>query len=69
VANPLATVMAVSMMLDYLGETRAAARIEETVAGLLRSKRIPSVGSDSGLSTSQIGDLVIESLERAQVPA
>jgi len=69
VANPLATIMAVSMMLDYLGETRGAARIEETVAGLLKSKRIPSLGSDSGLSTSQIGDLVIESLERAKVPA
>jgi 3-isopropylmalate dehydrogenase len=69
VANPLATIMAVSMMLDYLGETRGAARIEETVAGLLRTKRIPSLGSDSGMTTSQIGDLVIEKLERAQVPA
>jgi 3-isopropylmalate dehydrogenase len=69
VANPLATIMAVSMMLDYLGELRGAARIEETVAGLLRSKRIPSLGSDSGLSTTAIGDLVIESLERAKVPA
>ncbi|TMQ69777.1 MAG: 3-isopropylmalate dehydrogenase [Candidatus Eisenbacteria bacterium] len=69
VANPLATIMAVSMMLDYLGEARGAARIEETVAGLLRSKRIPSVGSDSGLSTNQIGDMVIESLETAKAPA
>jgi len=69
VANPLATIMAVSMMLDYLGETRGAARIEEAVTNLLRSKRIPSLGSDSGLSTSQIGDLVLESLDRAKVPA
>ncbi len=69
VASPLATIMAVAMMLDYLGEARAAARIEETVAGLLRSKRIPSLGSDSGLSTSGIGDLVLESLERAKVTA
>ena len=69
VASPLATIMAVAMMLDYLGEARAAARIEETVAGLLRSKRIPSLGSDSGLSTAAVGDLVLESLERAKVPA
>jgi 3-isopropylmalate dehydrogenase len=69
VANPIATVMAVQMMLDYLGEKRAAQRIEETVAGLLRSKRIPSLGSDSGLSTSAVGDLVLEELERARVPA
>ncbi|MBI1796140.1 MAG: 3-isopropylmalate dehydrogenase [Candidatus Eisenbacteria bacterium] len=67
VANPIATIMAVSMMLDYLGETRAAARIEDTVAGLLRSKRIPSLGSDSGLSTSQVGDLVLGALEGVAV--
>ncbi len=68
VANPIATMLAVQMMLDYVGETRGAARIEDAVAGLLRSKRIPSVGSDSGLSTSAIGDLVIEALSEAQVP-
>ena len=57
------------MMLDYLGERRAAQRIEETVAGLLRSKRIPSLGSDSGLSTAAVGDLVLEALEQARVTA
>ena len=67
VANPIATVMAVSMMLEHLGEPRAATRIEEAVAGLLRSRRIPSLGSDSGLSTSQVGDLVLEALETAPV--
>jgi 3-isopropylmalate dehydrogenase len=69
VANPIATIMAVQMMLDYLGETRAAARIEEAVAGLLRSKRIPSLGSDSGFGTDQIGDLVLAELETSKVPA
>ncbi len=69
VASPVATVMAVQMMLDYLGEKRAAQRIEEAVAGLLRSRRIPSLGSDSGLSTSAVGDLVLGELERAKVPA
>jgi 3-isopropylmalate dehydrogenase len=67
VANPIATIMAVSMMLDYLGEKHAAARIEDAVAGLLRSKRIPSLGSDSGLSTARVGDLVLEALEAAPV--
>jgi hypothetical protein len=37
------------------------------VASLLRSKRIPSLGSDSGLSTRQVGDLVLEELERVKV--
>ena len=69
VANPIATIMAVQMMLDYLGEARAAQRIEEAVAGLLRSKKLPSLGSDSGLSTKQVGDLVLESLETVKVTA
>ena len=69
VANPLATIMAVQMMLDYLGEKRAAQRIEEAVAGLLRTKRVPSLGSDSGLGTGAVGDLVLGELERAKVPA
>jgi 3-isopropylmalate dehydrogenase len=67
VASPIATIMAVQMMLDTLGEARAAARIEDAVAGLLRSKRIPSLGSDSGISTRAAGDLVLEALERAPV--
>jgi 3-isopropylmalate dehydrogenase len=69
VASPVATIMAVQMMLDYLGEARAAARVEETVAGLIRSRRIPSLGSDSGLSTRAVGDMVVEALEKTVVPA
>ena len=69
VASPVATIMAVQMMLEYLGEARAARRIEDTVAALVRSRRIPSLGSDSGLSTSQVGDLVLGALEGQGVPA
>jgi len=65
VANPIATIMAVQMMLDDLGESRGAARIEDAVAGLLRSRRLPSLGTDSGFSTTQIGDLVLAELEGA----
>ena len=65
VANPIASIAAVQMMLDYLGETRAAGRIEGAIAGLLRSKRLPTLGTDSGLGTDRIGDLVLEELETA----
>ena len=64
IANPIATVGAVQMMLDYLGEKRAATAIEDAVARLLRSKRLPSLGTDSGLGTNQIGDMVLEELEQ-----
>ena len=69
VANPIATIMAVQMMLDYLGEKGAAARIEAAVAGLLRSRRLPSLGTDSGFRTDQIGDLVLGELTGAEAKA
>ena len=58
VANPLATVNAVGMMLDFLGEKNAAQCIDQAVRRLLVSKRIPSVEARSGLSTTEIGDMV-----------
>jgi 3-isopropylmalate dehydrogenase len=62
VACPLGAIMAVSMMLDYLGETSAGQRIENAVAHLLSSGAIPSADARSGLSTSQVGDMVVEAL-------
>lgn len=60
VACPLGMILAVQMMLDYLGETSAAARIEEAVAGLLTSGRVPSADARSGIGTSAMGDMVVE---------
>jgi 3-isopropylmalate dehydrogenase len=64
-ANPLATIMAVSMMLDYLGEQSAAMRVEAAVVKLLRSRRLPNLGMDSGFGTDQVGDLVLAELAGA----
>lgn len=60
VASPLGAIAAAGMMLDYLGEKKSAERIEAAIASLLVSKRIPSVDARSGLSTTQIGDMVVE---------
>jgi 3-isopropylmalate dehydrogenase len=65
VANPIAAIMAASMMLDYLGEADAARAIESAVARLLQSGKIKSLGADSGHSTSEIGDLVVGLLPQA----
>jgi 3-isopropylmalate dehydrogenase len=69
VSSPVATIAAVAMMLDHVGETRAAARIERTLAELLRTKQIPTLTTGAGLSTSATGDLVCAALEKAAVPA
>jgi 3-isopropylmalate dehydrogenase len=64
-ANPLATIMAVSMMLDDLGERSAATRVEDAVVRLLRSHKLPNLGMDSGFGTDQVGDLVMAELAGA----
>jgi 3-isopropylmalate dehydrogenase len=61
-ANPLATIMAVSMMLTHLGESGAARRVEEAVIRLLRARRLPNLGMDSGVGTREVGDLVLAEL-------
>ena len=62
-ACPLGAIMAVSMMLDYLGETAAAEQIEGIVSQLLTDGDIPSLDTRSGISTSQTGDMVVKRLQ------
>ena len=64
VANPTAVMLAGAMMLDHLGEAAAARRIEDAVVRVLRSRRLPNLGMDSGFGTDQVGDLVLAELER-----
>ncbi|MEO6711478.1 MAG: isocitrate/isopropylmalate family dehydrogenase, partial [Planctomycetota bacterium] len=61
-ASPIAAIMAVSMMLDYLGEKRAAVAIEEVVINLLRSKRLKGVGTGVHKG-SEVGNLVVAELK------
>jgi 3-isopropylmalate dehydrogenase len=63
-ANPLATVAAVQMMLDFLGEGAAAAAIEGAVMELLSSRRVPTLDASSGLGTDEIGNLVVSELRK-----
>jgi len=65
VACPLGAVLAVSMMLDYLGEAPAARRIESAAAELLTTGDIPSVDTRSGLATSLVGDMLVGRLTQA----
>ncbi|MBI5170455.1 MAG: 3-isopropylmalate dehydrogenase [Candidatus Eisenbacteria bacterium] len=61
-ANPLATIMAVAMMLEFLGEASGAARVERAVEGLIRARTLPNLGMDSGFGTDAVGTLVLERL-------
>jgi 3-isopropylmalate dehydrogenase len=64
VASPVAAVLAVQMLLDYVGERTAAARIEDVVRSLLASGRIPGVDAKSGVSTTEAGDMIAAEIGR-----
>jgi len=56
---PLAAISAVQMMLDQLGESAAAQRIERAIIAALASGKILSLNAGRmGLTCSEVGDLV-----------
>jgi len=58
VINPLAAICAAQMMLETLGEEKAAKKIDEAVK-FVTSKKLKSLAAGKmGYSTSQVGDLV-----------
>jgi len=62
VACPIAAIMAAQMMLDFLGEKKAAVAIEDAITSLLSSGRIKSLDAKSGIPTSDMGDMVVAEL-------
>lgn len=62
-ANPFAAILSVALMLDDLGQTREAGRIEETVRrALALGRTTPDLGGE--LSTADVGDWICEDLLR-----
>jgi 3-isopropylmalate dehydrogenase len=62
VINPLAAVSAGGMMLEHLGETRAAKAIENAVMFVTGNKLKDMGAGKMGYSTTEVGDLVAENV-------
>ena len=62
IINPLAAICAVGMMLEVLGEERAAGAVEDAVIKIVRKKLKSLSAGKMGYSTSEIGDLVVKTL-------
>ena len=60
VINPLAAICSAQMMLDTLGEEKAATAIEEAVMFVTGNKLKSLAAGRMGYSTSEVGDLVAE---------
>lgn len=62
VINPLAAICAAGMMLEYLGEEKAADMIEKSVMKATGEKLKSLSAGKMGYSTSEVGDLVVQNL-------
>jgi 3-isopropylmalate dehydrogenase len=61
--NPLAAIGATEMLLRQLGESKAADRIDQGIR-LATSKMASMRAGEMGVSTSEVGDLVVEGASR-----
>jgi 3-isopropylmalate dehydrogenase len=58
--NPIAAILAAQLMLDTIGEKRAAAAIENGVAKVLREDIKDVAAGKMGVATQAVGDLVVD---------
>ena len=56
--NPTATIMAVQLMLDYLGEKEAAAKIENAVMKVLKERKVRTKDLGGSSTTSEMSDAI-----------
>ena len=62
-ANPIAAISAAGMMLDHIGEHKAAGIIEGAIRHLLETGKIPDLSASDGLSTTEIGVMVADTVK------
>ena len=63
--NPIATIRSAKMMLDYLGETDKAQRIEDAVAHVIAEERIRTYDMGGTSTTSNMADAVVAAVKEA----
>lgn len=60
--NPIAAIAAMTMLLDFLGESQAAGRVERAIQTVTGTKMKSMAAGKMGHTTAQIGDLVAAAL-------
>lgn len=59
---PIAAIAAVQMMLDHLGESASATRVEKAIEQVLQADDVTSMSASCGISTSEWGDRVLAAI-------
>ena len=62
--NPLAAICALSMLLENLGEARAAEAVENAVIKIVAKNLKSLAAGKMGYSTSEVGDLVVDNMKK-----
>jgi len=62
VINPLAAICAVGMLLEDIGEEKAAKAVENAVIKIVATKLKSLAAGKMGCSTEEVGDLVVQNL-------
>jgi 3-isopropylmalate dehydrogenase len=65
VINPLAAICSGQMLLEHVGETKAAAAIETAVKFVTGNKLKSMAAGKMGYSTTEVGDLVADLVAKA----
>src|SRR5512136_760561 len=60
--NPIATILAAKMMLDWLGETAKGAQLENAVAAVIRAGKVRTYDMGGSSSTMEMGEAVARAL-------
>jgi isocitrate/isopropylmalate dehydrogenase len=63
--NPIATILAAKMMLEWLGEGKKAARIETAVAAVIREGKVKTYDMGGRHSTLDMAHAVADRMESA----
>lgn len=64
VANPVAMILTLAMMLEYLGETKSSQAVQQAVSKVLQAKQVrtPDLGGKS--SCAEMGDAIAKTVKK-----
>ena len=64
IINPLAAICSLSMLLEVIGEEKAARTVEYAVIEIAKTKLTNLGAGKMGYSTTEMGDLVVKHLKK-----
>src|SRR5207249_10370299 len=62
IANPLAAVLSVGMLLEHLGLAKAAAAVKKAAAAVLKAGKVRTPDLGGSAKTNEIGDAVVAAI-------